>query len=98
MNKRLSFKALGRLLRDSIKGFSADKVTKQVACHIFQWRRYDCSHILWFQRGYPGGKSPVIISFCGFFFGQETVTGKIYAQLESFLSHDTAIQIEQIIK
>jgi membrane protein len=86
MNKKISFKVLGRLLRDSVKGFSGDKVTK-LSGSLAYTTIFSMAPLL-----------IVIISFCGFFFGHEAVTGRIYSELEGFLGHDTAIQIQQIIK
>jgi membrane protein len=40
----------------------------------------------------------MIISFCGLFFGREAVEGTIYSQLEGFVGHDTALQLQHIIK
>ena len=40
----------------------------------------------------------IIISICGIFFGRKAVEGKIYSQLEGFIGHDTAIQLQQIIE
>jgi membrane protein len=40
----------------------------------------------------------VLISLCSIFLGREIVEGKIYAQLDSFVGHDTAVQMQQIIK
>jgi len=33
-----------------------------------------------------------------FFLGRDAVEGKVYAQLGSFVGHDTALQLQQIIK
>jgi membrane protein len=40
----------------------------------------------------------MIISLTSLFFGREAVEGKIYGQLEGFIGHDTAFQLQQIIK
>ena len=40
----------------------------------------------------------IIITLCSQFFGREAIEGSIYKQLEGFTGHDTAIQLQQIIK
>jgi membrane protein len=40
----------------------------------------------------------IIITLCSAFFGREAIEGSIYKQLEGFTGHDTAIQLQQIIK
>ncbi len=40
----------------------------------------------------------IIITMCSVFFGREAVEGRVYAQLEGFVGHDTAIQLQSIIQ
>jgi membrane protein len=40
----------------------------------------------------------IIITMCSIFFGRAAVEGKVYAQLERFIGHDTAIQLQSIIQ
>jgi membrane protein len=40
----------------------------------------------------------IVITMCSIFFGRDAVEGKIYAQLQGFVGHDTALQLQQIIK
>jgi membrane protein len=40
----------------------------------------------------------MIITLCSVFYGREAVEGKVYGQLEGFTGHDTALQLQQIIK
>jgi len=40
----------------------------------------------------------VIISLCSLVYGREAVEGRIYGQLEGFTGHDTAAQLQLIIK
>ena len=40
----------------------------------------------------------VIISLCGIFLGREAVEGTIFTQLDGFVGHDTALQLQEIIK
>lgn len=77
---------MGPLLKESAKGFSKDKVPK-LSGSLAYTTVFSMAPLL-----------VVIISLCSIFFGQDAVTGKIYGQLEGFLGHDTAIQIQEIIK
>lgn len=40
----------------------------------------------------------IIISFLGVFFGEQAVSGEVYAQLKDILGEDASIQIQNIIK
>jgi membrane protein len=40
----------------------------------------------------------IIITMCSVFFGRADVEGKVYAQLEGFVGHDTAAQLQSIIQ
>jgi membrane protein len=40
----------------------------------------------------------MIIFLCGIFFGREAVEGTIYGQIEGFVGHDAALQLQSIIK
>ena len=40
----------------------------------------------------------IIITICGFFFGEEAVTGKLYGQINGLVGNDAAIQIQEAIK
>jgi membrane protein len=40
----------------------------------------------------------IIITICGFFFGEEAVTGKLYGQINRLVGNDAAIQIQNAIK
>lgn len=40
----------------------------------------------------------IIITICGFFFGEEAVTGQLYGQIISMVGHDAAVQIQGAIK
>jgi membrane protein len=40
----------------------------------------------------------IIITMCSIFFGRDAVEGKVYAQLQAFIGHDTAIQLQSIIQ
>lgn len=40
----------------------------------------------------------IIITMSSIFFGRAAVEGKVYAQLQNFIGHDTAIQLQSIIQ
>ncbi len=40
----------------------------------------------------------IIITMCSIFFGHAAVEGKVYAQLQGFIGHDTAVQLQSIIQ
>jgi membrane protein len=40
----------------------------------------------------------VIVFVCSFFFGREAIEGTIYGQIQGFVGHDAALQLQQIIK
>jgi len=74
------------MLKQSFKGFGEDKLTKLSGslayCTVFSF----------------GPLLIVIIFLSSMFFGQQAVEGKIYAQLADFLGHDSALQLQEIIK
>jgi membrane protein len=86
MRIKLSFKGLWKIIKTSFAGFSNDKVPK-------------LSGSLSFSMIFSMGPLLlIIITFCSQFFGREAVEGSIYKQMEGFTGHDTAIQLQQIIK
>ena len=86
MKKKLSFKGLFGVLKDSFKGFGNDNVTK-LSGSLAYYTVFSMGPLL-----------VVIISLCSIFLGREAVEGKIYGQLDSFVGRDTALQLQQIIK
>jgi membrane protein len=40
----------------------------------------------------------ILITISSIFFGRAAVEGKVYAQLQGFIGHDTAIQLQSIIQ
>ena len=40
----------------------------------------------------------IIITICGFFFGEEAVTGQLYGQINGLVGNEAAIQIQNAIK
>ena len=86
MRKKISIGGIWNLLKDSLSGISEDKIFKLSAslayCTIFSM----------------GPLLLMIISLTGIFYGREAIEGKIYGQLEGFVGHDTAIQLQHIIQ
>ena len=86
MLKKFSFKSTWQILKNSYIGFSNDKVTKLSG---------SLAYLTLFSLG---PLLVMIISLCALFFHREAVEGHIYGQLEGFGGHDTAMQLQQIIK
>src|SRR3954447_11179123 len=86
MEKKISFKGMFEVFKNSISGFSDDKVTK-LGGSLAYYTVFSMGPLL-----------VVIISLCGLFLGREAIEGKVYQQLQSFVGHDTAVQLQEIIK
>src|SRR4028118_1903848 len=86
MNKRVSFKGMIEVFKNSFSGFSDDKVTK-LSASLAYYTVFSMAPLL-----------IVIISLCALFLGREAVEGQIYAQLAGFIGSDNAAQLQQIIK
>lgn len=86
MNKKLSFKGMIEVLKNSFNGFIDDKVTK-LSASLAYYTVFSMAPLL-----------IVIISLCGFLLGREAVEGKIYGQLAGFVGSDTVAQLQEIIK
>ena len=85
MKKKHSTKKLWSIAKKAGNGFIDDKLMK-------------ISGALSFYMAFSMGPLLlIIITICSIFFGREAVEGKVYAQLESFVGRDTAIQLQQII-
>ena len=84
--KRFSFGKLWGILRDSGNGFIDDKLMKLSGA---------LSYYMVFSMG---PLLLIVITICSTFFGRDAVEGRVYAQLESFVGHDTAIQLQSIIQ
>ena len=84
--KKLSIKAIWKLLGKSFKGFGEDKVTKLSAS-------------LAYSTVFSLGPLLIVIIFlCGIFFGQEAVQGSVYNQMKQFVGEDAALQLQTIIQ
>ncbi|MEO8763329.1 MAG: YihY/virulence factor BrkB family protein [Ginsengibacter sp.] len=83
---KITFKGLWKVLKDSFKGFSEDRIMKLSAALAY----YTVFSV--------GPLLIVIVFLCSFFFGREAIEGGIYGQIEGFVGHDAAIQLQEIIK
>jgi membrane protein len=86
MSKKVSFKGIIEVLKNSFSGFSDDKVTK-LSASLAYYTIFSMAPLL-----------IVIISLCGLFLGREAVEGKVYEQLAGFVGSDTGKQLQDIIK
>lgn len=86
MNKKITFRNLWEVFKNSFSGFMDDNVTKLGGS------------LAYFTVFSVGPMLVVIISVCGIFLGREAIEGEIYRQLEGFLGKDTAAQLQEIIK
>src|SRR6187431_2028903 len=79
-------KEAGIVIIKSFKSFVEDKIPKYSASLAY-------TTIFSF-----GPLLIVIIFLCSIFFGQEATQGKIYAQMQQFVGHDAALQLQTIIQ
>ena len=86
MKQKFSLKGLWQVLKDSFKGFGEDKVTK-LSGSLAYYTVFSMAPLL-----------IMIIFLAGLFLGREAVEGKIYGQLTGFVGHDTAVQLQDMIK
>ena len=86
MTKKITFKGVWEVLKDSFTGFSNDNVTKLGGS------------LAYFTVFSVGPLLVVIISLCGIFLGREAIEGQIYSQLDNFMGKDTAKQLQEIIQ
>jgi membrane protein len=83
---KITPKGLWKVLKDSFTGFSNDRIMKLSAALAY----YTVFSV--------GPLLIVIVFLCSFFFGREAIEGTIYGQIEGFVGHDAAIQLQEIIK
>jgi len=79
-------KEIGKVIIQSFKNFAEDKIPKYSASLAY-------TTVFSF-----GPLLIVIIFLCSIFFGQEATQGRIYAQMQQFVGHDAADQLQTIIK
>jgi membrane protein len=86
MTIRHFFHDIGNSFKTAFSGFLDDKVLKLSGSLAFTMVFAMGPLIL------------IIITTTSFFFGREAIEGRVYTQLEGFLGHDTAFQLQEIIK
>ena len=84
--KKLSFKGIWGVLKDSFEGFSEDKVPKLGGS------------LAYFTIFSLGPMLLVIIYLAGFFLGKQAVEGSLYTQIQELVGEGAARQLQQIIK
>lgn len=86
MKKKITFKGLLTLLKDTFRGFNDDNVFKL------------SGSLAYFTVFSIGPMLIVIIFFADLFYGREAVEGTVYGQIKGFVGAPAAEQIQQIIK
>lgn len=86
MKKKISFKGMWEVLKNSFTGFSDDKVMK-MSSSLAYYTVFALAPLL-----------IIIISLSGIFLGRDAAQGKVYHQLENFVGSNTAIQLQEMIK
>jgi membrane protein len=86
MNRKVSFKGIIEVFKNTFKGFGDDKITK-LSASLAYYTVFSMAPLL-----------IVIISLCGLLLGKEAVEGKVYGQMAGFVGADTAAQLQEIIK
>ncbi|HYK56683.1 MAG TPA: YihY/virulence factor BrkB family protein [Flavisolibacter sp.] len=86
MKKKMTFKGVWQLLKDSFQGFSDDRVFKL------------SGSLAYFTVFSIGPMLMVIIFFAELFYGREAIEGTIYGQIKDFVGPAAALQIQDIIK
>ena len=84
--KKVTLKGIWEVLKNSFKGFSEHNITK-LSASLAYYTVFSLGPLL-----------IMIIFLCGIFFGREAVEGTIYGQIEGFVGHDAALQLQSIIK
>jgi len=83
---KITIKGLWEILKNSFHGFSDDRILKLSAALAY-YTVFSLGPLL-----------IVIVFLCSFFFGREAIEGTIYGQIQGFVGHDAALQLQQIIK
>ncbi|HEY0731086.1 MAG TPA: YihY/virulence factor BrkB family protein [Chitinophagaceae bacterium] len=83
---KVTAKGLWQALKEAFKGFSADKVMK-LSGSLAYYTVFSLGPLL-----------IVLIYIAGMFLGQEAAQGAIYDQVQRFIGHDGALQLQEIIK
>jgi membrane protein len=86
MKKKFSFKGFWQSIKKAAVGFVDDNITKLSGSLAF------------YMVFSMGPMLLIIITISSIFLGREAVEGKVYGQIEGFVGHDTALQLQQIIQ
>ncbi len=86
MKRKKSKNKLWSIIKNASNGFIDDKLMKLSGALSF-YMIFSMGPLLL-----------IIITMCSVFFGRAAVEGKVYAQLEGFVGHDTAAQLQSIIQ
>jgi len=86
MKKKVTFKRLWKVLKNSFKGFSNDRITK-MSSSLSYYTLFSMAPLL-----------IIIISLSGIFLGQDAAQGKIYDQLSNFIGSNAASQLQTMIQ
>ncbi|MFN2456635.1 MAG: YihY/virulence factor BrkB family protein [Chitinophagaceae bacterium] len=86
MKRKITFKGIGKVLKESFTGFSDDKVIKLSGA------------LAYFTVFSLGPMLIVIIFFADLFWGREAIEGTVYGQIRGFVGHEAAQQLQEIIK
>src|SRR3954470_17139217 len=86
MKKKISFKGIIEVLKNTVSGFSDDKITK-LSASLAYYTIFSMAPLL-----------VLIISLCGVFLGKEAAEGQISQKLSGVVGSDTAQQLQQMIK
>ena len=84
--KKLTFKGVFQVIKDTFTGFSDHNVTK-MSGSLAYYTVFSMAPLL-----------VVIISLCGIFLGKEAAEGQIYQQLSGFMGKETALQLQDIVR
>ena len=83
---KISFRGIWDVLKDSFRKFGNDRIMKLSAALAY----YTVFSV--------GPLLIVVVFICSFFFGKEAIEGSVYGQIQSFVGHDAALQLQEIIK
>ncbi|KAA9036515.1 YihY/virulence factor BrkB family protein [Ginsengibacter hankyongi] len=86
MTRKITLKGTWEVLKNCFSGFSDDKLLK-LSASLAYYTVFSLGPLL-----------IVMLFLSGIFFGRNAVEGTIYGQMESFVGHDAALQLQQIIK
>ena len=84
--KKITFKGMLEVLKNSGKGFGEDKLTK-LSGSLAYYTVFSMGPLLM-----------VVIFLSGIFLGQDAAQGKIYVQLHDYLGAEAAAQVQDIIR